>query len=75
MAEDFMRELGFDQFTCRSLGEGIHDPPQNPKRGKDEMPVIPQTPEEKKFGNEAVERGLRSDTRAGRRSRETKRRD
>lgn len=26
------------------------------------MPVIPQTPEENKFGNEAVEKGMRSDT-------------
>lgn len=58
------RELGIDEFTARILREGIRDPPQNTEWGNGEIPVIPQTPEEREYGDRDVERGLRSDTRA-----------
>ena len=64
LADGWREELGIDDFTARILREGIRDPPQNPEWGKGEMPVIPQTQEEKEFGNEAVEKGLRNDSRA-----------
>ena len=57
LADGWREELGIDDFTARILREGIRDPPQNPEWGKGEMPVIPQTQEEKEFGNEAVEKG------------------
>ena len=63
MADGSKRELGIDEFTAKILREGIRDPPQNPELGKGEMPAIPQTPEERDFGDTAVEKGLRSDTR------------
>lgn len=46
------------------MRDGIRDLPHNPQWGKGEMPVIPQTQEEKKFGKEKIDKGLGKDSRA-----------
>lgn len=68
LSDGWQMDFGIDSFTAKILGEGIREPPQNPEWGKPcpggEIPVIPQTPEEKEFGNKDTEKGLRSGARA-----------
>lgn len=63
LADRWESELGVSAYFATILREGIRDVPARPVWGNGEMSVIPQTPEELRYGMEELEKGLRPDVR------------